>query len=40
MKTSLFDMNFVLPPLVEMSEVMKDIPSVFTAERNRYTSCY
>ncbi|MBT4658124.1 MAG: hypothetical protein HOB62_04235 [Gammaproteobacteria bacterium] len=25
MKTSIFDMNFILPPLVEMSEVMKDM---------------
>jgi len=27
MKTSIFDMNFVLPPLVEMSEVVKDMPT-------------
>jgi hypothetical protein len=27
MKTSIFDMNFVLPPVVEMTEVMKDMPS-------------
>ena len=27
MKTSIFDMNFVLPPLVEMTEVVKDMPS-------------
>ena len=27
MKTSIFDMNFVLPPLVEMHEVEKDLPS-------------
>ena len=25
MKTSIFDMNFVLPPLVEMTEVEKDM---------------
>ena len=25
MKTSLFDMTFVLPPLVEMTEVVKDV---------------
>ena len=25
MKTSIFDMNFVLPPLVEMTEVDKDL---------------
>ena len=27
MKTSIFDMNFVLPPVVEMHEVEKDMPS-------------
>ena len=27
MKTSIFDMNFILPPLVEMTEVKKDIPT-------------
>ncbi len=27
MKTSIFDMTFVLPPVVEMHEVMKDMPS-------------
>jgi hypothetical protein len=26
MKTSIFDMNFVLPPLVEMTQVVKDMP--------------
>ena len=26
MKTSIFDMTFVLPPLVEMTEVVKDMP--------------
>ena len=25
MKTSIFDMNFTLPPLVEMTEVEKDM---------------
>jgi len=25
MKTSIFDMNFVLPPMVEMTEVEKDM---------------
>ena len=30
MKTSIFDMNFVLPPLVEMTEVVKDMPFFFT----------
>jgi len=27
MKTSIFDMNFVLPPMVEMHEVVKDMPT-------------
>ena len=27
MKTSIFDMNFTLPPLVEMTQVEKDMPS-------------
>ena len=27
MKTSIFDMNFVLPPMVEMTEVVKDMPT-------------
>jgi hypothetical protein len=27
MKTSIFDMNFTLPPLVEMHEVVKDMPT-------------
>ena len=26
MKTSIFDMNFILPPMVEMTEVEKDMP--------------
>ena len=26
MKTSIFDMNFVLPPVVEMTEVEKEMP--------------
>ncbi len=28
MKTSIFDMSFVLPPMVEMTEVEKDMPIV------------
>ncbi len=27
MKTSIFDMSFVLPPLVEMTQVEKELPS-------------
>ena len=26
MKTSIFDMNFVLPPMIEITEVEKDMP--------------
>jgi hypothetical protein len=26
MKTSIFDMTFVLPPMLEMTEVVKDMP--------------
>ena len=26
MKTSIFDMTFTLPPMVEMTEVVKDMP--------------
>ena len=29
MKTSIFDMNFVLPPLIEMTQVEKDMPPTF-----------
>ena len=28
MKTSIFDMTFTLPPLVEMTQVEKDMPAV------------
>ena len=27
MKASIFDMTFVLPPLIEMTEVEKDMPT-------------
>ena len=27
MKTSIFDMNFVLPPMVEIHEVEKEMPT-------------
>ena len=30
MKTSIFDMTFTLPPLVEMTQVEKDMPSAGT----------
>jgi hypothetical protein len=35
MKTSIFDMNFVLPPMVEMTEVVKDMPSGYGTYVNR-----
>ena len=38
MKTSLFDMTFTLPPMVEMTEVMKDMPTG-TGRTNTY-SCF
>ena len=28
MKTSIFDMNFTLPPMVEMTEVEKELPNM------------
>ena len=31
MKTSIFDMTFVLPPVVEIHEVVKDMPMGTTA---------
>ena len=27
MKTSIFDMTFILPPMLEMTEVEKDMPA-------------
>jgi len=33
-KTSIFDMNFTLPPLVEMTEVVKDMPMGTLASAN------
>ena len=36
MKTSIFDMTFVLPPMVEMTEVEKDMP-VLT---HNYSLCF
>ncbi len=30
MKTSIFDMTFTLPPMLEMTEVKKDMPHAFT----------
>ena len=30
MKTSIFDMNFVLPPMLEMTQVEKDMPTAYS----------
>jgi len=38
MKTSIFDMNFVLPPMVEMTQVKKEMPSG-TLVFGPWTSC-
>ncbi len=38
MKTSIFDMNFTLPPLIEMHEVTKDMP-MGTNANNRLPHC-
>jgi hypothetical protein len=38
MKTSIFDMNFVLPPLVGMTEVEKDMP--MACATNLTFSCF
>ena len=34
MKTSIFDMSFVLPPLVEMTEVEKGMPTATAIENS------
>ncbi len=39
MKTSIFDMNFVLPPMVEMTEVEKDVCRVGTDIRTGMCNC-
>ena len=38
MKTSIFDMNFTLPPMVEMTEVVKDIGC--RIEARHLSMCY
>ena len=35
MKTSIFDMNFILPPMLEMTEVEKDNPKL----TGRHSNC-
>ena len=39
MKTSIFDMNFVLPPVVEMTEVVKDMPMGTHYSCSAYSGC-
>jgi len=36
MKTSIFNMNFTLPPLIGMTEVVKDMP---TGTHHRVAGC-
>ena len=38
MKTSIFDMNFTLPPMLEMTEVVKDMP-MGTMKNNFNNNC-
>jgi hypothetical protein len=40
MKTSIFDMNFVLPPLVEMTEVVKDMHTNVHTQRWLGLECF
>jgi len=39
MKTSIFDMNFTLPPMIEMSEVMKD-PLTVVSHNTKCMWCF
>ena len=39
MKTSIFDMAFVLPPVVEMTEVEKDMPCTPGSGRRTVPYC-
>jgi len=36
MKTSIFDMNFILPPVAVMTEVVKEMPT----DKVTFTDCY
>ena len=38
MKTSIFNMTFTLPPMVEMTEVEKDMPTG-SADRTTWALC-
>ncbi len=38
MKTSIFNMTFTLPPLIEMTQVEKDMPS-YTGVRGAVPPC-
>ena len=39
MKTSIFNMTFTLPPLIEMTEVEKEMPSWVTLFTNLISPC-
>ena len=38
MKTSIFNMTFTLPPMVEMTEVEKDMPTYTLPEQHTATA--
>ena len=39
MKTSIFDMTFTLPPLIEMTQVEKDMPTTTRPTRVSVVVC-
>ena len=39
MKTSIFDMNFTLPPMLEMTKVEKDMPIFDTISLWNFVLC-
>ncbi len=39
MKTSIFDMTFTLPPMVEMAEVEKELPTSSRVSRGCWVDC-
>jgi len=39
MKTSIFDMNFILPPLIGMHEVEKDMCAITAADSLGFRWC-
>ena len=39
MKTSIFDMSLILPPMLEMTQVEKDMPSFTSWYKNTGVCC-